>query len=85
MRLSEFIEHPELKKRGIEIVGYIKTAGSEFALLARKGASVFPFPKLYHLVEVTPNDRDPDLSAIEQRSILSRFGYFDAISTLPTK
>ena len=85
MRLSEFIEHPELKKRGIAIVGYIKTTASEFALLPRKGELVFPFPKLYHLVEITPIDRDPDLSAVEQRSILSRFGYFDAISALPRK
>ena len=85
MRLSEFIEHPELKKRGIAIVGYIKTMESEFALLTWKGESVFPFPKLYHLVEVTPNERDPDLGAVEQRSILSRFGYFDAISALPKK
>jgi hypothetical protein len=85
MRLSEFVEHAELKKRGIGIIGYLKTVETEFAVLARKGERVFPLPKVFHLVEVATDNRDPDLLGAEQRSILSRFRYFDAISTFPSE
>jgi hypothetical protein len=55
MRLSEVLELPELKSRDIVLIGILKTQGDkEFAMLAHRGDKIFPFPKVYHLEEVTP-------------------------------
>jgi hypothetical protein len=86
MRLSEVLELPEFKSRDIVLIGIYKTTDEkEFAVLAHRGEKVFPIPKLRHLVEVTPEDRDPEIHSSEMRSILSRFQYFEAISKLPSK
>jgi hypothetical protein len=84
MRLSEALELPEFKTRDIVVIGFYKSQDStEFAVLARRGEKVFPITKMRHLVEVTPEDRDPVLDPSEMRSILSRFQYFESISRLP--
>lgn len=86
MRLSELLELPEFKSRDIVLIGIWKTQSDrEFAMLAHRGEKVFPVPKLYHLIEVIPGDRDPEVDSSEARSILSRFHYFEAISKLPSK
>jgi hypothetical protein len=85
MRLSEVLELPELKNREIILIGTWKTGEKEFAVLSHRGQKVFPIPKLFHLVEVGPENRDPEIDPAEIRSILSRFGYFEAISKLSSK
>jgi hypothetical protein len=85
MRLSEVLELPEFKTRNIVLIGIYKTQDEkEFAVVAHRSEKVFPIPKLLHLVEVTPEDRDPEIHPSEMRSILSRFQYFEEISKLPS-
>jgi hypothetical protein len=85
MLLSKVIEHPELKKRDIVIIGRYTTDEVVFAVLARRGEKVFPLPKFFHLVENGPENPDPELSNSEVDSTLRRFGYFEPISTFPPK
>ena len=85
MQLSEVLENIELKKRGIVVIGFWKAGDHEFAVLARRGEKVFPVPKLFHLIEVSPEDRNPKVSSAEMRSILERFKFFEAISNLHTE
>jgi hypothetical protein len=84
MRLSEVIELPELKKRDIVVIGHI-TTDSVFAVLAKRGEKVFPFPRFFHLVEDGPSNTDPEVGNSELDSILRRFGYVQPISTFPAK
>ncbi len=84
MLLSRVIEHPELKKRDIVVIGHYTTDAVVFAVLARRGEKVFPLPKFFHLVENGPANPDPELDKSELNSILRRFGYFEPISTFPS-
>lgn len=85
MRLSEALNLPELKNRDIVLIGYWKTGDKEFAVLAHRREKVFPVPKLFHLVEVTSENRDPEISSPEIRSIQARFQYFEGISKISSK
>ena len=85
MRLKQVVELPELKKRDIIVIGYYTTAEVVFAVLARRGEKVLPFPKLFHLVENGPKNPDPELHKSEVDTILRHFGYFEPISTFPPK
>jgi len=80
MRLSKVLELPELKNRGIVLIGVWKTGGREFAVLAHRAEKVFPIPRLYHLVEVDEKNRDPEIFQTEIDTILRRFQYFHAPS-----
>lgn len=85
MLLSQVLEHPELKRRDIVVIGHYTTADKVIvAVLARRGEKVLPFPKLFHLVEDGPTNPDPEISKPELDSILRRFGYFEPISTFPS-
>jgi hypothetical protein len=83
MRLSEVLELPDLKKREIAIIGVWDTGQAQYAVLARRGERLMPFPKLYQLIEIENNNVDPDIKPPEVKSILRRFGYFEPISNLP--
>ena len=86
MLLSKVLaEHPELKKRDIVIIGHYTTDGAVFAVLARRGEMAFPLPKYFHLIENGPANPDPEMDKSELSSILRRFGYFEPISTFPSK
>ena len=85
MLLSKVLEHPELKKRDIVVIGHYTTDEAVFAVLARRGDKILPFPKFFHLVENGPANPDPEVSNSEQDSILRRFGYFEPISTFSAK
>jgi hypothetical protein len=85
MRLKKVVELAEFKKRDIVIVGYFKTDEGVFAVLARRGEKLLPVPKLHRLVENGPENPDPDLDSAEISSILRHFGYFEPISTFPSK
>ena len=85
MRLSEVLELAEIKKREIVLIGTWNTGQKEFAVLAHRSQKIFPVPKLFHLVEVGPDNRDPEIDPAEVRSILARFGYFEAISKLSSE
>jgi len=54
MRLREVVELPELKKRYVVVIGHYKTDEGVFAVLARRGGRLFPFPKFFHLIEDGP-------------------------------
>lgn len=84
MRLSEFLELSDAKKLGIALIGYYKTSEGEFAVIARKGDNLFPFPKMFYLIEVKPANSDPEIHEEEQRSIFRRFRYFSSASTSPS-
>lgn len=73
MRLSLLLETSEFKKADIVIIGSYKTARHEFAVLAKKGEPAFPVPKLFHLVEISSKNPDPELSESEIQSIRRRF------------
>ena len=73
MRLSLLLETPEFKKAEIVVIGSYKTARHEFAVLAKKGDPAFPIPRLFHLVEVSSKNPDPELSDAEIQSIRRRF------------
>jgi len=84
MRLSELLNLPEFTSRNIVVIGtYKATEGKEYAVLAHHGEKLFPIPKLFHLVEITSENRDPEMHPAERRTILGRFKYFEAISKLP--
>jgi hypothetical protein len=85
MRLREVVELPELKKRDIVVIGHYKTDEGVFAVLARRGEKLLPFPKLFHLIEDGPENPDPEVDVSEINSILRHFGYFGPISTFPPK
>ena len=85
MRLREVVELPELKKRDIVVIGHYKTDEGVFAVLARRGEKLLPFPKLFHLIEDGPENPDPEVDVLEMDSILRHFGYFGPISTFPPK
>lgn len=85
MRLREVVELPELKKRDIVVIGHYKTDEGFFAVLARRGEKLLPFPKFFHLIEDGPKNPDPELNNAEVDSILRRFGYFEPISTFRPK
>lgn len=85
MRLSEFLETPEIKKRNIVVIGHYDTGETIFAVLARRGEKLIPVPKLSRLIENGPSNPDPEIKPWEVDSILRHFGFFDAISTFPPK
>ncbi len=73
MQLSRLLESSEFQKAGIVVIGSYKTARHEFAVLAKKGDPAFPVPKLFHLVETSSKNPDPELSDAEIQSIRRRF------------
>ena len=73
MRLSEVLKAADLQQAGITLIGTWKTEKHEFAVLAHRSEKVFPFPKLFHLIEDGPANPDPDLDRAEVESIRRRF------------
>jgi len=73
MRLSQLLETPEFKKAEIVVISSYKTARHEFTVLAKKGDPAFPVPKLFHLVEISSKNPDPELNDAEIQSIRRRF------------
>jgi len=73
MRLSEVLDDADLKKAGIVLIGTIKTGEHVYAVIARRGDKVMPIPKIFHLVEITPDNTDPDLDSAEIQTIHRRF------------
>lgn len=78
MRLSKVLQLPELKSRGIVLIGTWKTGDREFAVLAHRREKIFPIPRLYHLVEISEKNPDPEIFQPEIDTILRRFRHFDA-------
>jgi hypothetical protein len=92
MQLSKVLDLPDFKKRDIVLIGTYRTEDGDFAVLAHSAEKVFPIPRLFHLVELKsdPKDpssdpRDPNVGSEEIRSILARFDSFDGVYRISSK
>jgi hypothetical protein len=74
MRLSELLKLDDFKNAGIEIIGNLRTTEREYFVLGRSGQSAFPITRNTHLVDVTGENRDPEISYEEELSIRRRLG-----------
>jgi hypothetical protein len=76
MRLSAVLRQPDFIDGNIEIVKKLKTADAEYVVLGRRGQTAWPSPleDNTHLIFVTDEDNDPDVSSYEELTIRRRLG-----------
>jgi hypothetical protein len=74
MRLSELLEQDDFRKAGIEIICNYKTDQHEYAVLGRHGQPTFPGIGTTHLIEIAPDNQDPEIPHHEELSIRRRLG-----------
>jgi hypothetical protein len=86
MRLSELLRQKDFVDEKIEIITTYKTANGEYAVLGRQGQPAFPIsPGTTHLIEITPEDRDPEVTYPEELSIRRRLGLRTPPFRFPSK
>lgn len=73
VRLSQLLEQEDFKRAEICILGRYKTEANEYFALGRAGQSVFPPPKIYHLILLSRENEDPEIETEEIASIKRRF------------
>jgi len=73
MRLSELLQLPDFKNIPIAIIGHFRTDDGIYAILGRQGQKILSVQGNTHLVKVSENDPDPEVSKAEELSIRRRF------------
>lgn len=70
MRLSNVLQLPGLKNRGMVLIRTRKARDSEYVVIAHHTEWVFPILKLYALISMGTENRDPGVSKSEIDTVL---------------
>jgi hypothetical protein len=74
MRLSEFLQEPDIKQAGIRIGGKWKTSETTTYIVLCRGQAPYPITGITHEVLIDPpGDLDPKLEDGEPATIRGRF------------